>query len=148
MDNSVEVYQDGNSSAHESPQQSPVSDGVTVKAEDITGIAGVGGSTKLFVGQVPKAMMENELSSMFSPFGRVLDTSVLRDRLSGESKGCAFVTYATQHEADVAIASLHNMKILPVRAMMVHTIDFFRVQETHYKSDTQTLTPFQRQNVS
>jgi CUG-BP- and ETR3-like factor len=70
-------------------------------------------NAKLFVGQIPKSMSEEELTPMFQPFGNIVELSVIRDRATGQSKGCAFLTYTTREEADAAIASFHNQHTLP-----------------------------------
>ncbi|KAH3763517.1 RNA-binding protein BRN1 [Pelomyxa schiedti] len=70
-------------------------------------------SLKLFVGQVPKSLNDVDLRPLFEPHGKVNEIAIIRDRVTMESKGCAFVTFSTQEEADSAIAALHNVKILP-----------------------------------
>lgn len=42
---------------------------------------------KMFVGQIPKSMDERQLRHLFEEFGRVQSINVLRDKLSGISKG-------------------------------------------------------------
>lgn len=42
---------------------------------------------KMFVGQVPKSMDEEQLREMFEEFGRVHSINVLRDKVTGVSKG-------------------------------------------------------------
>ena len=42
---------------------------------------------KMFVGQVPKSMDEEQLKDMFEEFGRVHSINVLRDKATGISKG-------------------------------------------------------------
>lgn len=42
---------------------------------------------KMFVGQIPRSMDENDLRSMFEEFGPVYQINVLRDKMSGQSKG-------------------------------------------------------------
>lgn len=42
---------------------------------------------KMFVGQVPKSMDEEQLREMFEEFGRVHSINVLRDKGTGVSKG-------------------------------------------------------------
>lgn len=42
---------------------------------------------KMFVGQVPRSMDEEDLKRMFSEFGDVYQLNVLRDKMSGQSKG-------------------------------------------------------------
>lgn len=42
---------------------------------------------KMFVGQVPRSMDEAQLKEMFEEFGRVHTINVLRDKVTGLSKG-------------------------------------------------------------
>ena len=42
---------------------------------------------KMFVGQVPRTMDEQELRGMFEEFGPVYQINVLRDKITGQSKG-------------------------------------------------------------
>jgi RNA recognition motif. (a.k.a. RRM, RBD, or RNP domain) len=46
---------------------------------------------KLFVGQLPKHMDEEELRPMFEEFGPIYELSVLRDRFTGMHKGRRFI---------------------------------------------------------
>eukprot|EP00636_Phaeomonas_parva_P011998 CAMPEP_0118876814 /NCGR_PEP_ID=MMETSP1163-20130328/17352_1 /TAXON_ID=124430 /ORGANISM="Phaeomonas parva, Strain CCMP2877" /LENGTH=396 /DNA_ID=CAMNT_0006812455 /DNA_START=10 /DNA_END=1197 /DNA_ORIENTATION=- len=63
---------------------------------------------KIFVGQVPRTLEEQELLPMFQDYGDVLHINVLRDKVSGLHRGCCFVTYSTREEAEAAIEALHN----------------------------------------
>lgn len=42
---------------------------------------------KMFVGQIPKTMDERQLRHLFEEFGKVQSINVLRDKLTGISKG-------------------------------------------------------------
>lgn len=70
-------------------------------------------SVKLFVGQIPRTMTEQDLAPVFSEVCFVCDITIIRDRATGASRGCAFVTVATKQDADRAIAALDNIKTLP-----------------------------------
>jgi CUG-BP- and ETR3-like factor len=50
---------------------------------------------------------------MFEDFGPVYNVNVLRDKISGQSKGCCFVTFYTRKSALDAQNALHNIKTLP-----------------------------------
>tara|TARA_R110002050_G_scaffold139938_5_gene264508 strand:- start:2391 stop:3125 length:735 start_codon:yes stop_codon:yes gene_type:complete len=65
-------------------------------------------SIKLFVGQVPKNMGEEELRQRFEKFGEVVDVTILRDRQLQLHKGCGFVTFADRVEGEKAITELHG----------------------------------------
>lgn len=64
--------------------------------------------TKLFVGQIPRHLSENELKAIYEPFGEISDLVILRDRSTGQSRGCGFVTYSTKEAADKAIAETNE----------------------------------------
>lgn len=68
---------------------------------------------KLFVGQVPNATTEEQLQELFSPYGTVTDVMFLKNKATGQHRGCAFVTYSTPEEAQAAIDNLHETVTLP-----------------------------------
>lgn len=61
---------------------------------------------RLFVGWVPKHFTENELQPYFEKCGKVKDLIILKDKVTGQPRGCAFVSYATKEEAELAITRL------------------------------------------
>jgi hypothetical protein len=63
---------------------------------------------KLFIGQVPKNVIEDDLAFIFEPYGRILDLAVIRDRRSGNHRGCAFVTYENSEDAMKVVNELHG----------------------------------------
>jgi len=68
---------------------------------------------KLFVGQIPRTMGEEELRPTVSQFGTVIELTVLRDRATQMHRGCAFLIYSTKDEAMAAIQGLNNLITLP-----------------------------------
>nr|KAF7392091.1 hypothetical protein H0235_017090 [Vespula pensylvanica] len=66
---------------------------------------------KLFVGMLSKKYTENDVRSMFSVYGTIEECSVLRDN-AGQSKGCAFVTFASKQYAINAIKALHHSQTM------------------------------------
>ena len=75
-------------------------------------------SNKLFVGNLSFNTTENELQDLFAGCGSVTDVNLITDRMSGRSKGFAFVTMSAPEEAQNAIQTL-NGKDLNGRAMNV-----------------------------
>lgn len=75
-------------------------------------------NSKLFVGNLSFNTTENELQDLFAASGTVTDVNLITDRMSGRSKGFAFVTMGTPEEAQNAINTL-NGKELNGRAMNV-----------------------------
>ncbi|CAF0986065.1 unnamed protein product [Didymodactylos carnosus] len=62
---------------------------------------------KLFVGMLNKQMTEENVRSIFEPYGTIEECTILRGP-SGDSKGCAFVKYSTHNEAQQAIQHVHG----------------------------------------
>lgn len=56
-----------------------------------------------------KKLNENDVRKLFEVHGAIEECTVLRDQ-NGQSKGCAFVTFATKHAAISAIkvVSIHK----------------------------------------
>lgn len=72
-----------------------------------------GDAIEMFVGQIPRTMSEKDLRRLFEHYGRIYKLNILRDRLTGQSKGCCFLTYYTRQSALNAQNALHNLLILP-----------------------------------
>lgn len=67
---------------------------------------------KLFVGQIPKTWDEKDLSKFFENFGAVCNAQIIR-KDEGTHRGCAFVTFNSMTEADIAIEALNENFYLP-----------------------------------
>ena len=63
---------------------------------------------KLFVGNLSFDINENDLHETFGAYGTVLEANLMLDRMSGRSRGFAFVTMSTDEEAEKAIAGLNG----------------------------------------
>jgi len=61
---------------------------------------------KLYVGHIPENVNEEQVRSVFEPFGQVLDIVILRQ--NGVSRGCGFVHYARADAAYAAVEALHG----------------------------------------
>ena len=88
-------------------------------------------STKLFVGNLSFNTTENSLQEAFSQHGTVTEANLMMDRMTGRSRGFAFITYATPEEAQKAIAAM-NGKQLDGRAL---TVNIARPKEERPRSD-------------
>ena len=76
-------------------------------------------STKLFVGNLSFNTTENDLQTAFAAHGSVVEANLMMDRMTGRSRGFAFVTYSTPEEAQKAIEALHGAQ-LDGRALTVN----------------------------
>jgi RNA recognition motif-containing protein len=63
-------------------------------------------NNKLFVGNLDFAVSESELKSAFEPHGEIVSASIVQDRDTGNSRGFAFVEYASGNDAERAIGAL------------------------------------------
>lgn len=75
-------------------------------------------ATRIYVGNLPYTIGNEQLAQMFSPYGTVVEASVVMDRDSGQSKGFGFVEMADDTATHNAIAAL-NGTTLDNRAIRV-----------------------------
>lgn len=68
-------------------------------------------ATKLYVGNLPYGVTEDQLREMFSQVGEVSDVAVITDRDTGRSKGFGFVEMATDEAAQEAITRYDGFSI-------------------------------------
>ena len=91
---------------------------------------------KLYVGNLSFSTTEHELRDLFSPHGTVTDVHVVTDRMSGESRGFAFVTMGNRSEGQAAISALEG-----------HSLDGrnLTVNEARPKTENRSNDSFSRQ---
>jgi cold-inducible RNA-binding protein len=68
-------------------------------------------SNKLFVGNLAFETTENDLQDLFEKFGPVREVNLITDRMSGRSRGFAFVTMATDEGAQAAVSGLSTQSL-------------------------------------
>ncbi|KEP47365.1 RNA recognition motif 1 in RNA-binding protein 28 (RBM28)-like protein [Rhizoctonia solani 123E] len=66
---------------------------------------------KIYVGNLSWNTNDDTLRNVFSQYGNVLDSIVMRDRETGRSRGFGFVTYGTQEEATGAINTANGFEL-------------------------------------
>lgn len=74
---------------------------------------------KLFVGNLPFSATEDQLRDSFGQYGEIVDCKLITDRMTGRSKGFAFVEFSEESMAQAAIEGL-NGKDMGGRAMVVN----------------------------
>src|ERR1700729_3514826 len=68
-------------------------------------------NTKLYVGHLSFDTTENDLQDLFQPHGPVSEVNLITDRMSGRSRGFAFVTMSTPEGAQAAIQALAGKEV-------------------------------------
>jgi RNA recognition motif-containing protein len=74
---------------------------------------------KLYVGNLPYSMRDDDLQQHFARFGEVMSAKVMMDRDTGRSKGFAFVEMGTRDDAQAAIRGM-NGQSFEGRALVVN----------------------------
>jgi cold-inducible RNA-binding protein len=66
---------------------------------------------KLYVGNLSFSTSESTLRDLFSTHGTVTEVHIVTDRMSGKSRGFAFVTMGNRNEGQAAINQLEGHSI-------------------------------------
>src|SRR5438552_3962901 len=65
----------------------------------------------IYVGNLPFQLTEAELTSLFQEFGEVSSAKIISDKMTGKSKGFAFVSMPNDTEGQAAIDGIHGRSI-------------------------------------
>ena len=65
-------------------------------------------TSKLFVGNLSYNATENDLQDHFAQAGTVISVNIMQDRMTGRSRGFAFIEMGSPAEAEKAIAQFHQ----------------------------------------
>jgi len=66
---------------------------------------------KLYVGNLSFETTENDLQDLFEKHGKVTEVALMMDRMTGKSRGFAFVTMADTAEANAAMTALNGKEV-------------------------------------
>ncbi|PKO41690.1 MAG: RNA-binding protein [Betaproteobacteria bacterium HGW-Betaproteobacteria-3] len=66
---------------------------------------------KLYVGNLPYSVRDNDLEQAFGQFGAVTSAKVMMERDTGRSKGFGFVEMASDAEAQAAIEGMNGQSL-------------------------------------
>lgn len=66
---------------------------------------------KLFVGNLPYSMRNEDLGELFAEAGTVLSATVMMDKMTGRSRGFGFVEMSTDDEAQKAIEVVNGKEV-------------------------------------
>ena len=67
--------------------------------------------SKLYVGGLPYAATETQVTTLFAAHGTVESARVMTDKFTGQSRGFGFVEMSTPEEAQAAIAALNGSQM-------------------------------------
>jgi len=66
---------------------------------------------KIYVGNMSYDTTEEDLHLAFKPFGKAISAAIIKDKLSGRTKGFAFVEMSSDAEGQAAIAGLNGKEL-------------------------------------
>ncbi|KAF4718271.1 hypothetical protein FOZ62_017825 [Perkinsus olseni] len=77
---------------------------------------------KLFIGGIPSDMDQVRLDQFFCRYGNIVDSVVMKDRITGRPRGFAYVTYSTPEEAQAAMDA-GDANVLDGKWVIITTTD-------------------------
>lgn len=67
--------------------------------------------SKLYVGNLPYSMGENDLKDIFAEHGEIEECKLITDFRTGRSKGFAFIKFASEDAAKAAMEALNEQEV-------------------------------------
>ncbi len=65
----------------------------------------------LYVGNLPYQITENELQNVFAAHGTVSSVKIIRDKMTGRSKGFGFVEMPNDAEGQAAVSGVDGQNV-------------------------------------
>jgi RNA recognition motif-containing protein len=65
----------------------------------------------IYVGNIPYALREPEISEVFSKYGKIISIKIITDKYSGRSKGYGFVEMENDEQEEQAIRECNKYEI-------------------------------------
>ena len=65
----------------------------------------------LFIFHLPNLWTEEDLIQHFSPFGRIISAKIIKDPITGKTKGFGFVSYTNELSAYGAIKTMNGFRV-------------------------------------
>ena len=66
----------------------------------------------LYVGNLPYRMTEDQLKEAFGAYGQVASCTIIKDKVTGSSKGFGFLEMPERSEAEAAINALNGRELM------------------------------------
>mmetsp|Transcript_0 Transcript_0/g.2 ORF Transcript_0/g.2 Transcript_0/m.2 type:complete len:283 (+) Transcript_0:142-990(+) len=83
-------------------------------------------SAYIYIGGLHVGLTEGDVVIMFSQFGEIIDTNLIRDQATGKSKGFAFICYEDQRSTVLAVDNMNGFSLLN-RQLRVDHVDKYKV---------------------
>lgn len=68
-------------------------------------------SFQIYVGNISYGMREDTLKELFKQYGEVTSVNIVKDRMTGRSRGFGFVEMSDRDEAEKAIEALNGTDV-------------------------------------
>jgi cold-inducible RNA-binding protein len=68
-------------------------------------------SKKLFIGNIEWGVTEDDLKELFGKHGEIEEAIIIKDKMSGRSKGFGFITFSNEEDADKAMEELNGHEL-------------------------------------
>ncbi|XP_058059941.1 RNA-binding motif protein, X-linked 2 [Anopheles bellator] len=95
------------------------------------------GSAWIFVGGLPYDLTEGDVICVFSQYGEIVNINLVRDKVTGKSKGFCFICYEDQRSTILAVDNLNGIKVAGKTLRVDHVQDYKPPKENE-KTDAET----------
>lgn len=69
-------------------------------------------SAYIYIGGLHPGLTEGDVAIVFAQFGEIVDVNLVRDKVTGKSKGFAFICYEDQRSTDLAVDNMNGFEVL------------------------------------
>mmetsp|Transcript_13071 Transcript_13071/g.23060 ORF Transcript_13071/g.23060 Transcript_13071/m.23060 type:complete len:141 (+) Transcript_13071:13-435(+) len=83
-------------------------------------------SAYVFTGGLDFGLTEGDLLAVFAQFGEVVDVHLVRDKVTGKSRGFAFLAYEDQRSTVLAVDNMNGGKVSGRTVRVEHVDDYKR----------------------
>ena len=91
-------------------------------------------SAYIYISGFPKEVTEGDLVIVFSQYGEIVDCRIVRDKITGKSKGFGYICYEDQRSTILAVDNLNGIKI-GGKLILVDHVEEYRLPKEFEQSD-------------
>jgi RNA-binding motif X-linked protein 2 len=92
-------------------------------------------SAYIYVGGLESSLTEGDILAVFSQYGEIVDIDVVRDDLTGQSRGFCFIAYEDQRSTVLAVDNFNGVNLAGRTLRVDHKLGYFR-KEKKEKEDS------------